>query len=141
MLNGKIKSICVQPGLHTTTLANLGKAVSAGILKQVGIIETTYVNGLPRGKSVEAIVEVVGAKSDATRFYAIERHRGVAIVALVTDPEMYETFSAYIKEHGYVEGEGFKYTQQIDEGYEETGVEAKAPANVEALTGTEGCDA
>ncbi|ALP47742.1 hypothetical protein HOS18_gp03 [Aeromonas phage CF7] len=141
MLNGKIKSICVQPGLHTTTLAHLGKAVTAGILKQVGVIETTYVNGLPRGKSIEAIVEVVGAKDDSTRFYAIERHRGVAIVCLVTDPEMYGAFSDYIKEHGYVEGEGFKYSQQVDEGYEETGVEAKAPAGVEAVTGTEGCDA
>ncbi|MGJ8863584.1 hypothetical protein ABFP36_24955 [Salmonella enterica subsp. enterica serovar Kentucky] len=117
MLNGKIKSICVQPGLHTTTLAHLGKAVTAGILKQVGVIETTYVNGLPRGKSIEAIVEVVGAKDDSTRFYAIERHRGEAIVSLVTDPEMYGAFSDYIKEHGYVEGEGFKYSQQDDEGY------------------------
>lgn len=141
MLNGKIKSICVQPGLHTTTLGHLGKAVTAGLLKQVGVIETTYVNGLPRGKSVEAVVEVVGAKTDDTRFYAVERHRGVAIVCLVTDPEMYGAFSKYIAEHGYVDGEGFKYSQQVDEGYEELNVEAKAPAGVEAVTGTEGCDA
>lgn len=141
MLNGKIKSICIIPGLHTTSLAHLGKAVDDGILKQVGIIETTYVNGLPRGKSIEAVVEVVGNKYDKTRFYAIERHRGVAIVNLVSDPEMYEAFSAYLKEHGYQPGEGFKYTQQVDEGYEETGVEAVAPACVEPITGTEGCDA
>lgn len=140
MLNGKIKSISVQPGLHTTTLAHLGKAVTNGLLKQVGVIETTYVNGLPRGKSIEAVVEVVGAKTDDTRFYAVERHRGVAIVCLVTDPEMYGAFAKYIDEHGYVDGEGFKYSQQVDEGYEETGVEARVPAGVEAVTGTEGCE-
>ena len=141
MLNGKVKAIFVQEGVYTTNLAHLGKAVDSGLLKQVGVIETTYVaNGLVRGKSVEAVVAVQGYELK-DRYYAIERHRGAAIVAKVTDPEMYEAFDAYAKEHGDVPGEGFKYTQQVDEGYEATGVKAEAPATVESVTGTEGCDA
>ncbi|AEZ65071.1 hypothetical protein F401_gp49 [Aeromonas phage phiAS7] len=104
--------------------AALGALVSDGALRQVGVIRTQYtevdINGERKvtGHSIEAVLECLGADKgfDAGEFYAVEIHRGVALVNPVTDTEMVDAFVeqlALLDDEQIRLGNHFVYDQEM----------------------------
>lgn len=85
-------------------------------LKQVGLIRTEYreSDGSVRGRSIEAVI----MDSEANLF-AVEQHRGVAIVAVIGDVEMRNAMLAEVASFDPASTSTFVYDQIITEGIEE----------------------
>ncbi|AZQ96406.1 hypothetical protein ZPAH7B_orf00025 [Aeromonas phage ZPAH7B] len=104
--------------------AALGALVSDGALRQVGVIRTQYtevdINGERKvtGHSIEAVLECLAADKgfDSGEFYAVEIHRGVALVNPVTDTEMVDAFVeqlALLDDEQIRLGNHFVYDQEM----------------------------
>lgn len=102
----------------------LGEMVTDGYFRQVGIIRTQYrevdINdeSTITGRSIEAVLECLASDEhfNCSAFYAVEVHRGVAICAPVTDPEMVYAFVeqlALLDDEQIRLGNGFVYDQEM----------------------------
>ncbi|QYW05838.1 putative DNA exonuclease [Vibrio phage vB_VpaP_G1] len=90
---------------------------NAPALKQVGVIRTEYrhKDGSVRGRSIEAVV----LDGTEAKLYAVEQHRGVAIIAEIRDTDMRNTMLAEIASFNEDSENTFIYDQIITEGVEE----------------------
>lgn len=104
--------------------AALGAGVSEGVLRQVGVIRTQYtevdINGERKvtGHSIEAVLECIESDNgfDYGEFYAVEVHRGVALINQVTDTEMVDAFVeqlALLDDEQIRLGNHFVYDQEM----------------------------
>lgn len=105
--------------------AALGALVSDGALRQVGVIRTQYtevdINGERKvtGHSIEAVLESKSLHPELAPqhdFYAVEIHRGVALINPVTDTEMVDAFVeqlALLDDEQIRMGNHFVYDQEM----------------------------
>lgn len=104
--------------------AALGALVSAGDMRQVGVIRTQYrevdINGESKvtGHSIEAVLEVTGEFTGMGKgsFIAVEVHRGVALINPVNDEEMVVAFVeqlALLDDEQIRMGNHFVYDQEM----------------------------
>ncbi|AKQ07687.1 hypothetical protein [Yersinia phage vB_YenP_ISAO8] len=110
--------IAISGDVYATSTTTLGEHIASGELKQVGVIRTEYAvkqgdTEFIRGRSTEAVVQ-----DDLGDFFAVEQHRGLAIVARVVDEDMRQAFAEFLKRDDIEEGEVFVYDQRINEGQE-----------------------
>lgn len=104
--------------------AALGALVSDCVMRQVGIIRTQYtevdINGERKvtGHSIEAVLECLESTPDYAcgDFYAVEVHRGVALINQVNDEEMVVAFVeqlAMLDDEQIRLGNHFVYDQEM----------------------------
>ncbi|AWH15421.1 hypothetical protein [Aeromonas phage 25AhydR2PP] len=104
--------------------ASLGGLVTEGVLRQVGIIRTQYtevdINGERKvtGHSIEAVLEcgATNGTFNCGDFYAVEVHRGVALINPVNDDEMTDAFVeqlALLDDEQIRLGNHFVYDQEM----------------------------